>query len=597
MKKNIFFSFLLLLLPALLAAQDVFLSWEKGAWHPSFYEGGVVMAGQYESRLFNARRYGTSGKLTWSVDRPESDLLFPRIHGNTISGNKYYCWGKSGVRGNTRAMIASFGLEDGTPSIRRFPQYQFEDVAVTAGGIFIGGTNRLYRLKPDLVPTDSANVAETVIRIAQVPGGIACLEYGGNEFRIVKYDPLLSPVWTAPLLTGQNLISVNPGTHQPFALWAVGSDLLAYFYASTAEGYASYIAKVDGNGKVEYVKRTDIIASFTNGATLNPDSTTVWLVGSPGPTYEYDYWFVKQYRISDGEEVWSRKITVGHISWVQWTSRGDYSGLFLCGSTNNNRAWAGLLVANNALLMRSIYRTDPQSSFALYGGDVFDFYEEGEILTNKWIYGEEANGTPFLWSFSRPTTPPELWIQLTGSDTVSVGDTVWVRTGYSGETLYNRLGIFWNAQGADQAENVSTTPIDTVKAWHVYDVPGRKRISANVVLPDRTPIFASVDIEVTGVTSVNGPAVGPKTFALEQNYPNPFNPTTNITYSIEKQGAVSLVVYNLLGNEIARLVDNQIQTVGNHTISFDASNLSSGVYFYKLQTNNTSVTKKMLLMK
>ena len=92
-------------------------------------------------------------------------------------------------------------------------------------------------------------------------------------------------------------------------------------------------------------------------------------------------------------------------------------------------------------------------------------------------------------------------------------------------------------------------------------------------------------------------ATTPRTFALDQNYPNPFNPTTNITYSIEKQGAVSLVVYNLLGNEIARLVDNQIQTVGNHTISFDASGLSSGVYFYKLQTNNTSVTKKMLLMK
>ena len=89
----------------------------------------------------------------------------------------------------------------------------------------------------------------------------------------------------------------------------------------------------------------------------------------------------------------------------------------------------------------------------------------------------------------------------------------------------------------------------------------------------------------------------PQGFVLSQNYPNPFNPTTNITYSIEKQGAVSLVVYNLLGNEIARLVDNQIQTAGSHIISFDASSLSSGVYFYKLQTNNTSVTKKMLLMK
>ncbi len=94
----------------------------------------------------------------------------------------------------------------------------------------------------------------------------------------------------------------------------------------------------------------------------------------------------------------------------------------------------------------------------------------------------------------------------------------------------------------------------------------------------------------------------PSKFVLEQNYPNPFNPTTTIKYSIPKLGSVethgrtSLRIYNVLGEEIATLV-NQKQTPGNYSVQFDASNLPSGTYFYTLRAGNFTATRKMILLK
>ena len=88
----------------------------------------------------------------------------------------------------------------------------------------------------------------------------------------------------------------------------------------------------------------------------------------------------------------------------------------------------------------------------------------------------------------------------------------------------------------------------------------------------------------------------PKEFALEQNYPNPFNPTTTIKYSLAKDEFVTLEVYDILGARVAQIV-NQQQKAGNYTVEFNASKLSSGVYFYKINTRDFSNTRKMLLIK
>lgn len=85
-------------------------------------------------------------------------------------------------------------------------------------------------------------------------------------------------------------------------------------------------------------------------------------------------------------------------------------------------------------------------------------------------------------------------------------------------------------------------------------------------------------------------------YFIEQNYPNPFNPSTKINYGIKKAGNVEISVYNILGNKVATLV-NGFKSAGNHSISFNASNLSSGVYFYKISSNGFIETRKMILEK
>jgi|GEM_PF-974305 len=100
--------------------------------------------------------------------------------------------------------------------------------------------------------------------------------------------------------------------------------------------------------------------------------------------------------------------------------------------------------------------------------------------------------------------------------------------------------------------------------------------------------------EVTGV--IERPVQVANAYTLTQNYPNPFNPSTTITYVAPSNGFVTVKVYNVLGNEIATLVNGDV-SAGEHTIHFDGSNLSTGVYYVKLEATNFVSMKKMLLVK
>ncbi len=88
----------------------------------------------------------------------------------------------------------------------------------------------------------------------------------------------------------------------------------------------------------------------------------------------------------------------------------------------------------------------------------------------------------------------------------------------------------------------------------------------------------------------------PETFFLAQNYPNPFNPTTNIKFSVAKDGFVSLKVFNALGKEVKTLISKNL-VAGQYDTNFDASELTSGVYIYQLSADNRIESKKMMLLK
>jgi len=111
-------------------------------------------------------------------------------------------------------------------------------------------------------------------------------------------------------------------------------------------------------------------------------------------------------------------------------------------------------------------------------------------------------------------------------------------------------------------------------------------VGTNGLIMKRTPLPSSID---------ENPIV-PSLFHLYPNYPNPFNPTTKISFSIPQKSQIKLKVFDVLGREVANLADG-VYEAGKHEITFDASKLPSGVYFYNLTTGNNSISKKMLLVK
>ncbi|MBI5828522.1 MAG: T9SS type A sorting domain-containing protein [Chloroflexi bacterium] len=104
------------------------------------------------------------------------------------------------------------------------------------------------------------------------------------------------------------------------------------------------------------------------------------------------------------------------------------------------------------------------------------------------------------------------------------------------------------------------------------------------------------ELTVTGDCVTVDAQDAPVAFSLGQNVPNPFNPTTTISFSMPETGAASLMVFDVAGRTVATLIDGAVER-GQHTVTFDAGNLTSGVYFYTLETNGSVETRKMILMK
>lgn len=103
-----------------------------------------------------------------------------------------------------------------------------------------------------------------------------------------------------------------------------------------------------------------------------------------------------------------------------------------------------------------------------------------------------------------------------------------------------------------------------------------------------------LDIQMKVSNEENGST--PTNFILNQNYPNPFNPSTNISYQLPQAGEILLEVFAMNGQKVATLVDG-VQSAGSHTVRFDASSVSSGIYLYRISSGSFSATKKMLLIK
>lgn len=161
----------------------------------------------------------------------------------------------------------------------------------------------------------------------------------------------------------------------------------------------------------------------------------------------------------------------------------------------------------------------------------------------------------------------------------------------------------WDEVGEGDGYNWSTSDPRDRNSYILYrniEDSGIEIIPEEMFLPDvsvssHRPIFASFNVDISEATSTEV-LDRPEQISLEQNYPNPFNPATTIQYRLPASAHVTLEVFNSLGQKITTLVNEQ-QSNGQHSVTFDASNLTSGFYIYRLQAGDYTQTRNMILVK
>ena len=178
---------------------------------------------------------------------------------------------------------------------------------------------------------------------------------------------------------------------------------------------------------------------------------------------------------------------------------------------------------------------------------------------------------------------------------IGVGDRFYTYslTGANDDTYGKSQAVVVNGVGSLSVPWGPLENLETIPAC-AYPVGGQIRLMS----PARSVQFVMIESGTNPVSVGNEKhSVLVDRFALHQNYPNPFNPQTNISYSLPRAGSVTLKVFDILGREVMSLIKSERESEGIHNVTFDATKLPSGVYFYRLQAEKYIETKRMVLIK
>ena len=239
-------------------------------------------------------------------------------------------------------------------------------------------------------------------------------------------------------------------------------------------------------------------------------------------------------------------------------------------------------------IIASRHDTSSQTITAVYG-----WFNNGRRDLKQTIkFGGAGWSTPANWSSFASTDNVNVALYSRRSNNNDVFQAVFTRTGLNNglprAIRYREFSLgSWNSSievstgSPTGLQSAAVVEMNTTSAAFAYTGPN----STNVY-------FNNEDWTV----DVNEEEGSPENYSLVQNYPNPFNPNTTIKFKIPENSFVSIKVYNVLGKEVATLV-NEDMNKGTYEVDFNASSLSSGVYFYKLETSNFVQTNKMVLMK
>lgn len=372
---------------------------------------------------------------------------------------------------------------------------------------------------------------------------------------LIKTDAFGDTIWTS-------LLGENRHYFIQSGIELLGGNLIfvGYTKASGAGQEDIWLVKTNESG--------DIIWTETFGGARNDLSTAIqqtndggFIIAASTNSFgagNYDIWLIRTN--ADGDTIWTRTYggtDTDHASDVKQT---DDNGFIIAGST---RSFGHVNNYNDAWLIKTDFNGDTIWT-KTFGGDVHD----GALSVQQTSDGGYIIvGGLGIDSFNR-----DVWLIKTNSS----GDTLWTKTFGGGNWDIGRSIEPTNDGGYVICGDFYSSASNNYDIW----------------LLKTEPFPNSVELKENSI---------PERFNLEQNYPNPFNPSTKIGFRIADFGLVNLNVYDILGNEIATLINKELPA-GEYEITFNVwtsrdLSLPSGMYFYQLKSDDLIETKKMLLLK
>ncbi|MBN8547040.1 MAG: T9SS type A sorting domain-containing protein [Ignavibacteria bacterium] len=476
-----------------------------------------------------------------------------------------------------------------------------------------GVTGALYSVS---APTDQVcwigGAAGTVLRT--VDGGTTWANVGGagianqDVYAVFAIDASICYITTSPSTGTYIYKTTNGGTTWVTQLTQTGgfgdgiwfSDAnTGIFYGDPVGGRWTIFRTTNGGTVWDstgmYVP-SEGFAGWNNGLFMS--GTNVWF-GTNGTKIWYSTNFGGN---------WTAQPTTGQVNsytvWFNSPTVGLTGGTNFMATTNSGTTWSALTVpgtgnisgitgeGSNWWVTRqatSIYASTNNGAAwtTAYTATAGSYYHISKARTGTAVWGVRSNGG--ITKGYGAAVP----VELSSFTASSSNGSVVLDWSTATETNNKGFEIERKAAGTEYSSVAFVAGNGTSTNVHNYNFT-----DANLQAGKYTYRLKQIDLDGTSSYSkeVEVDVAQVNSFALDQNYPNPFNPTTSISYRIPEASNVVIKVYDVMGTEVATLVNGK-QEAGNHSIAFDAAKLSSGSYIYTIKAGNFTTSKKMILMK
>lgn len=413
--------------------------------------------------------------------------------------------------------------------------------------------------------------------------------------------------------------STNCGTSWEIATRLVDSAPFDLYYTTIAVSgayvYITWSDERDGNSEIYFKKSTD------NGINWSPD---IRLTSNAAPSYStsissqgvfvHIVWVderdgnreIYYKKSTDNGNIWSADVRLTnnpyesnspslvlkdasiHLAWDDSRIGGNSLNIFYKRSLDNGANWSSDIPLTNA------NQSSAHPSITAADSNVYIAWRKGSDWTSEiyFIHSENA-GVSWETPLQLTNQPSLSWYPVISSTNSNV-HVLWFDDRPPASAIYYKRSSDW---GASWGIDSQFTPHELASLR--YDIVAFGSLIHTVFSPLKIYYRRNLSSNYVGINYINKQI--PINFSLSQNYPNPFNPQTKIKFDVPptvrgQMSNLKLVIYDLLGREVATLVNEELKP-GTYEADWDGSNFSSGVYFYKIITNDFTETRKMVLMK